>query len=203
LFVDDFLIQESTLNRTFHNAEYYPHNPVLSPETAWEQKDEYAERTKTRGNPTAMVFSDGVFFDPKDKLFKLWYMGGYNQTVCLALSHDGLHWERPALDVVPGTNITASMLRDSTTVWLDLDDPNPKARYKLALFNGSDNALRLFTSPDGIHWKWISRSGQCGDRTTVFFNPFRKVWVFGLRGVLDGKTRHRRYYETPDFTRAN
>jgi hypothetical protein len=24
----------------------------------------------------AMVFSDGVWYDPKDRLFKMWYMGG-------------------------------------------------------------------------------------------------------------------------------
>jgi hypothetical protein len=32
-----------------------------------------AERTKTRSNPAAMVFSDGVLFDPADRLFKMWY----------------------------------------------------------------------------------------------------------------------------------
>ena len=35
------------------------------------------------GNPTAMVFSDGVFFDPKDRMFKMWYMGGYGRFTCL------------------------------------------------------------------------------------------------------------------------
>src|SRR6188768_2394039 len=44
LFVDDFLIEESSLARTFHRAELHPASPVLRPETAWEQRDEYADR---------------------------------------------------------------------------------------------------------------------------------------------------------------
>ena len=46
-------------------------------------------------------------------------MGGYSQNTCYAFSHDGLKWEKPALDVVAGTNITLSGHRDSSTVWLD------------------------------------------------------------------------------------
>src|SRR5947208_14462799 len=43
LLVDDFLIEENMLERTYHAAEYYSGNPVLSPTTAWEKFDEYAE----------------------------------------------------------------------------------------------------------------------------------------------------------------
>src|SRR5205807_2089883 len=84
LFVDDFLIDDTTLTRTFHRPVYHPDNPVLRPTTPWEKRDEYAERTKTRSNPAAMVFSDGVFYDPQERLFKMWYMGGYSQNTCLA-----------------------------------------------------------------------------------------------------------------------
>ena len=108
LFVDDFLIEETSLTRTFHRADYYPDNPVLSPTTKWEKFDEYAERTKTRSNPAAMPFSDGVFYDPGERLFKMWYMGGYSQNTCYATSHDGVTWDKPALDVIPGTNIVTN-----------------------------------------------------------------------------------------------
>jgi hypothetical protein len=36
LFVDDFLIEDTTLARRFHRAEYYSGNPVLWPNTRWE-----------------------------------------------------------------------------------------------------------------------------------------------------------------------
>src|SRR6185436_12823627 len=69
LFVDDFLIDTTTLVRTFHRATYHPASPVLTPSTAWEKYDSAADRTKTHANPAAMPFSDGVFFDPKDRVF--------------------------------------------------------------------------------------------------------------------------------------
>ena len=197
LFVDDFLIEDTTLERTFHSAEYYTGNPILWPNTRWEKYDEYAERTKTRSNPAAMVFSDGVFYDPRDRLFKMWYMGGYSQNTCYAFSHDGLTWEKPALDVVPGTNITLNSHRDSSTVWLDQTEPDPARRFKLAY--SYDNYVVLLDSPDGIHWQERGRTGKAGDRTTFFYNPFRKVWVYSIRDVMDGQDRVRRYLESPEF----
>jgi hypothetical protein len=65
LFVDDFLIEHTTLTRTFHQAGYYPKNPVLKPDKSWEMA------TSSGGHPapTGMVFSDGVWYDPQDNLF--------------------------------------------------------------------------------------------------------------------------------------
>ena len=80
LFVDDFLIEKTTLTRTHHRPTYHPKNPVLT---------------------GGMVFSDGVFYDPQDKHFKMWYLakGG----TAYATSKDGLTWEKPQLDVMKGT----------------------------------------------------------------------------------------------------
>jgi hypothetical protein len=198
LFVDDFLIEETSLARTFHRAEYHPANPLLRPTKPWERRDPYAERTHTRSNPTAMVFSDGVFYDPQDRLFKMWYMGGYSQNTCYAFSRDGLSWEKPSLDVISGTNIVTSTLRDSSTVWLDPVDPDRSKRYKLAYYNGGHGTLEVYLSRDGIHWRNGGESGASGDRSTFFYNPFRKVWVFSLRAnhLL---RRYRRYWESTDF----
>ena len=198
LFVDDFLIEDTTLARRFHRAEYYSGNPVLWPNTRWEKYDEYAERTKTRSNPAAMVFSDGVFHDPHDGLFKMWYMGGYSQHTCYAYSHDGLTWEKPALEIVRGTNITLSTHRDSSTIWLDQTTSDPASRFKLAY--SYDNYLMLHDSADGIHWRERGRTGLAGDRTTFFYNPFRQRWVFSIRDeVVGGQSRFRRYWETEAF----
>lgn len=198
LFVDDFLIEATSLTRVFHRAEYLRGNPVLAPTKAWERRDEYAERTKTRSNPAAMPFSDGIFYDPDDRLFKMWYMGGYSQNTCYATSADGVTWDKPALDVVAGTNIVTSMHRDSSTVWLDLREHDRSRRYKMSRWN--DHYLELAASGDGIHWREIGRTGRTGDRSTFFYNPFRSVWVFSLRDeVQGGQGRFRRYWETPDL----
>jgi len=197
LFVDDFLIEQTSLVRTFHRAEYHPANPVLSPTTKWEKRDPYADRTNTHPNPAAMPFSDGVFFDPKDRLFKMWYMGGYSENTCYATSTDGIHWDKPSLDVVPGTNIVNVGHRDSSTTWIDLNETNPARRYKMAHWH--DSYLEQFISPDGIHWTKTGNSGYAGDRTTFFYNPFRNVWVFSLRTGEESAFRQRKYLETGDF----
>ena len=197
LFVDDFLIEQTSLVRSFHRAEYIPGNPVLSPTTKWEKRDPYADRTNTHPNPAAMPFSDGVFFDSKDRLFKMWYMGGYNENTCYATSTDGIHWERPSLDITNGTNILRSGDRDSSTVWIDQNAASPAERYKMASWH--DYYLEQFISPDGIHFTRTGQSGYAGDRTTFFYNPFRGVWVFSLRSAQYAGARHRLYWETPDF----
>jgi len=203
LFVDDFLIEETTLQRTFHHATYHPANPILKPDTEWEQRDDMAERTKQPSNPSAMVFSDGVFYDWRDRLFKMWYMGGYGMFTCLATSTDGISWQRPAFDVVPGTNIVNTAVRDSSTVWFDPDDPDAQQRFKKSIWY--DHALVLYTSPDGVHWTRLGTTGVAGDRSTFFYNPFRRVWVFSVRenqfdSAISG--RYRSYWESPRFADA-
>ncbi len=200
LFVDDFLVEDTTLARTWHHAEYHPANPILRPDTEWERRDDANERNHRPTNPAAMVFSDGVFFDPKDSLFKMWYMAGYGMFTCLATSADGVTWQRPSFDVVPGTNIVHKPTRDSSTVWLDLNERDPKRRYKMSYWY--DHRLTLSVSPDGIHWTDLGMTAETGDRSTFFYNPFRDVWVFSLRANQFNSSisgRYRRYWETRAF----
>jgi hypothetical protein len=201
LFVDDFLIEESSLYRTFHSASYYERNPILSPVRPYERYDPYAEITNTAPSPSSMPFSDGVFYDDRERVFKMWYMAGYQVHTALAVSSDGVAWERPNLDVVRGTNIVFSKRRDSNTVWIDHEASNPDERYKMAVFLIGGRALRLYTSPDGVHWRELHAPGFAGDRSTFFRNPFRKVWGFSLRGEdVSGLNRYRRYVESADFS---
>jgi len=189
LFVDDFLIESTTLKRTFHAPEYYAGNPILKPDQPWESAG--------RG-PAVMPFSDGVWFDPKDKLFKMWYYAGHGggQT-CYATSKDGIRWKKPKLDVFPDTNILLKGKRDSGTVWLDHNATDSQQRFKMALYSGN---FTLFRSPDGIHWTKAAAGAKTGDRSTFFYNPFRGRWVFSIRsGSARGRSRH--YWETLDFFR--
>ena len=201
LFVDDFLIERTSLTRTFHLAAYHAASPVLRPEMAWEKRDEHAERLNQPQSPTAMAFSDGVFFDPADRLFKMWYMAGYRLHTCLAVSPDGIRWERPSYDVYPGTNIVRSNGRDSCTVWLDHFAEDRRSRFKMAYFQ--DTTLLLHRSADGIHWEPLGETGTVGDRSTFFYNPFRSVWVFSIRAnQLINRGRYRRYWEHSRFDAA-
>jgi len=204
LFVDDFLIEQTTLTRTHHLPVYHPANPVLRPDKPWEGKGSAA---------AAMAFSDGVWFDPADQLFKIWYMTHERpRATCYATSRDGIHWDKPALDVEPGTNVVLrdgpEAFRDSSTVWLDLEEKDPQRRYKMfpvyveeKIVDGKTQVrkwMRIYFSPDGIHWTRAAESDECGDRTTVFRNPFRGKWVFGLRSGTPLVGRCREYVESAE-----
>src|SRR5436305_12090107 len=58
LFVDDYLIAETSLTRSFHKPRIHEASPVLRPETALEMNNGYC--------PVACPFQGGVFFDPDD-----------------------------------------------------------------------------------------------------------------------------------------
>jgi hypothetical protein len=201
LFVDDFLIETMTLTRRYHHAVYASANPVLRPETAWETFDSYADRTGKPPSPTAMVFSDGVFYDPAARLYKMWYLAGYSAHTCCAVSEDGVSWTRPRFDVKPGTNIVMTgVYRDSNTVWLDHDASDPAERFKMATY--SEKSMLLYASADGIHWRQCGQTGPTGDRSTMFYNAFLRKWVFSIRDEDSTFGRMRRYWETDDFCRG-
>ncbi|HSI11547.1 MAG TPA: hypothetical protein VK961_05860 [Chthoniobacter sp.] len=211
LFVDDFLIEKTTLQRTFHHAEKYEGNPILKPETPEEIHGTY---THAKDDPTATAcpFDDGVFYDPSDHLFKMWYMSGFYRHTGLVTSTDGLHWERPKFDVLPGTNIVipdhAEFFRDAFSPWLDWNATNPDERWKAFLYARfveppdpkRHSASWLYTSPDGIHWKQGEKvEANVDDNTTIFYNPFRKKWVMSVRRHVPERGRARLYYETDTF----
>src|ERR1700690_3149214 len=94
LFVDDFLIQQTTMTRVPHQPVMYPLNPVLTP-----------SQFDTAGS--AMPFSDGVWFDPADGFFKMWFFCGNGDQICYAYSTDGKNWIRPSIPdaIVPNTDV--------------------------------------------------------------------------------------------------
>ena len=214
LFVDDFLISDTTLTRTYHLPKYHPASPVLKPDQPWEMKNP--------DHAAAMVFSDGVWYDPQDQLFKIWYLGGESASTGYATSTNGIHWHKPSLDVRPGSNIVQPGGRDSSTVWLDLEEKDPARRFKMFRVIGAGGAdpitewnnwvIAIHFSADGIHWgEPVAKTGRVVDRSTIFWNPFRKVWVYSIRHVYKvgdtvdkryGFPRRRSYVEGPDILAA-
>lgn len=184
LFVDDFLIENSTLSRRFHYPVYHPANPVLSPDKEW-------EKIGTAGAAFAAPFSDGVWYDEKENKFKMWYMAGGGEysvnnagLTCYAESTDGIVWTKPSLSVVNGTNITDyNSDRDASVVWIDKQEINNSKRYKMFLVARTDGKwlYHYKTSGDGKLWRQSSVSKPLADRSTVYKNPFRENWVFSMR----------------------
>ncbi|MCI8387182.1 MAG: glycosyl hydrolase family 32 [Clostridiales bacterium] len=203
LFVDDFLIEETDLEPEYHKAKKFDGNPVLSPETEWE-----------RGKmPAACPKSGGVWFDEDERIYKMWYEAGWLGQICYAISHDGINWERPNLDIEPGTNKILTfdsnstikdfdpkyLKPDSTTFWIDHNDLDKSRRYKMYLRNpgGPPYPGIIGTSPDGIHWENLTLTTNVGDRSTIFYNPFRRKWVYSIRSGWSARSRQ--YHECDDL----
>ena len=196
LLVDDFLVESTTLQRSWHQPEKFAGNPVLKPETPLELQDGRC--------PMAAPFSDGVFFDPRDRLFKLWYHAGWFDGTALATSRDGLQWQRgnDGHRLIPDRD---QQRRDGLSIWLDQNATCAAERFKMFLFTRTGplggtltgGAGHLLSSPDGVHWDDRGTTGPLGDNSTFFYNPFRQKWVFSIRSSRRARTRD--YWETDDF----
>lgn len=199
LFVDDFLIGECNLKRAIHPAILHESNPVLSPQTPMEMNG--------GSRPVACPFDDGVVFDPRDSQYKMWYHAGWFDGTAYATSRDGLHWQRPNLDVEPGTNrvlpAQAAYHRDGATVWLDHAVQDPAERFKMFVYFRTKDweGGQVYTSHDGIHWSLRGKTGPCGDNTCFYYDPFRKNWVYSIRTYNQG-VRTRGYWAHADFVRG-
>lgn len=207
LLVDDFLIAESTLSRTFHKPVAYANNPVMKPETAIEIGKHGA---------AAVPKSGGVWYDTAAGQYRMWYDAGWSHRYAHALSADGIVWQRQPVGKEGNNGILPRFAANSSTAWIDPHDPDPLRRYKMFVrqpdcnepdtgqsFRETGGRKRgyVMSSADGIHWSDPVVTSPVGDRSTVFYNPFRRKWVFSIRSYRFGETfaRTRHYRECTDL----
>mgnify|MGYP001164128934 CR=1 FL=1 len=196
LFIDDSsVVQSDNLRRVTNQAVKHP-GPVMVPDAPWDTKD-------------VNLNGRNVLYDPQDKLFKMWYrianrMEGWGATECktaYATSTDGIHWDRPILNLVEHLGSTANNYilpaeLESFCPSVIIDPGAPDSRRFKMIF-GCTNlydsghvgdwakhhvSLNLACSDDGIRWHRPS-----------FVNPV-------LRGISDDVFMffydiHRRKYQ--------
>src|ERR1051325_3577455 len=93
LFLDNYLIASKTnVTRRIHPAEKYKGNPVIRETEPWE-------------DPFNILY--GSVIRDGDK-FKAWYKSGPG--VSYAESDDGIHWVKPALDLVTIKGVKTNIL---------------------------------------------------------------------------------------------
>ncbi|MBQ7191073.1 MAG: glycosyl hydrolase family 32 [Kiritimatiellae bacterium] len=191
LFVDDFLIERTTMTRTWHKAAKDERNPVLKPETPLEMGLPH------NTCPMAAPFSGGVWYDGTDGLFKMWYCAGWFDGTGYAYSTNGVNWIRPELTAEKGTNriIPYKGRRDSASVVMDPDAPDGY-RFKMLVWSRPQGG-EYFLSRNGTEWSEPIPNTSKGDRSTIHYNPFRKVWVLSDRSGWHARSRE--YVESPDF----
>ena len=163
LFLDDVLVAErSNLTSTLHPPRKFSGNPVLMPEPNLE---------------TDALLYGTVLHDKESDLFKMWYFTGRIGTnmpwaLAYATSTDGIHWEKPDLDLIAGLESPTNLVMthpqtenfgEPFSVILDPRDPDPARRYKLVyryltpLPEMKALGTTTASSPDGIHWTPFGR----------------------------------------------
>jgi len=182
LFIDDeYVVKVDNLQRKTNSAIKHP-EPVIKMDAPWDTKDDGYNGL-------------GVVYDPEDKLFKMWYgvckrivdWGGASRKAAYATSPDGIHWEKPILNLVDHNGskennyITSDELEAfGSSIIIDPSAPAER-RFKMiftcASIHGTGrvthwtrfhDALNLGYSEDGIKW----------DRPQ-YVNPI-------IRGISDG-----------------
>ncbi|MHC4928026.1 MAG: alpha-L-arabinofuranosidase C-terminal domain-containing protein, partial [Planctomycetota bacterium] len=144
LFVDDFLIESTTMAQNYHQATMYTGNPVIAPTTILEFHN--------YSGGMAGPFSGGSWYDPSDSLFKLWYRGGEDATgtyavepMLYATSTDGKNWVRPDTNV-----LTMSPLHHFTCT---PSNPSVNDQVTIAAFDQNNQQVDM-GSFNGIEIGW-------------------------------------------------
>ena len=184
LFVDEYLIER------MDGVRLELHHPVAR-ELVWEQSNQVNGKEYGGANRSVTVLQDGdiyrMYYREYARVKNFYRVPGSSGdddiVVCYAESRDGIHWERPTLDLYQTDD-----LKVNNIVWAGtggacfavFKDANPRcssdARYKaigrVMFESGNDPAppqpdetgydwlpgcgLMGFQSPDGIHWSLLS-----------------------------------------------
>lgn len=206
LFVDDFLIESTDLNRIFHQAEKHEDNPVFNAKTR-QEKD---------GNEVVYLGQGGVFYDPAEQHFKMFYTAGWRGPLAMATSPDLKNWTRPDL-ALHGENILlpkgaawndggGPTAGTDNALWYDItaDDPQQRIKY-LTCWSHAPRQQRVpglthsLQVSDGKTWSEpVPGNAPAGDYSAIFYNPFRNKWVQSIK--RDGpRGRCRSYLESERF----
>lgn len=195
LFVDDFLVESMDgLKRIYPHPEKYSGNPVLKPDTVLEMNGGHDATARPNGG--------GLWWDPNEKCYRFWYEAGWLHAIAYTTTVDGITFDKEKY----GKNKTneiypPDIIPDSWEVLPDFQRENPYSNWLLFVRGpGGDLPGLCLESSNGMHFKNRVMTGYVGDRSNVFWNPFRRKWVFSLRGFRPKDVgRMTCYHEADDF----
>lgn len=195
LFIDRQHVHRTDgVERVFHQPVKHP-RPVLEPDQAWE-----GARVK--------VWSAPVWCEER-KRWRMWYIGGDALLPLYAESADGIHWEKPTLELreheghrrnnLIDLGFTPKGAKENRIVMLR--DPYPAdARQTFKGLTLVDGTMHSLTSADGLTWHPLE-----GDRTPsddeyrLGYDAHHRRFV---ATVKLGGWKGRVYGATPEFGRA-
>ena len=147
----------------------------------------------------------GLWWDPTRGKYRLWYQQEWLGDIHYAESADGIRWTQPTLASVPGSNrvFAEAIPLDSWSVRPNYAAVKPYAHWCLHVSApGGMTDDTLYESSDGLFFTKIGVAGQSGDRSSVYYDPFRREWVFALRDYREGVGRTNRRVVSPTFANA-
>lgn len=161
LFVDDHeILYRSGTNRVFQPPRRHADKALLGLSKPWELAIGYVT----------------IHREPKSGKYQLWYQAYAGNragerrlkcVVCYAESRDGIHFDRPELDLFPFKGEKSNIVlvanaghgdRYGCSVLVDPDEQDAARRYKMAYYDWSvvhgreEPGLHVAFSPDGIRW---------------------------------------------------
>ncbi|MBT3379013.1 MAG: hypothetical protein HN742_11870 [Lentisphaerae bacterium] len=199
LFVDDHAVERIEGDALLRLHQPIPRERVLTHDAPWEGT----------GSGYHTVIYDG-------DLYRLYYRGWHLEVdgaslrsnrhppyACLALSTDGIHWEKPELGIVDFRGPTANNIilegvgMHNFAPFLDVN-PNcaGDARFKALAGTKAEGGLFLFASPDGVHWSMVAEDpvitdGAFDSQNVAFWDSelgkYRAYWRFFTGGGTSGK----------------
>ena len=207
LFIDDYLIESLTDTKQVLNpAQKVDDNPVLRPERPWE------------GNVVRHggALSRGTFFDREEGIFKMFYetmdtrprvVDGQLEAeegeshACLAVSEDGISWERPDLGMVEYDGSTKNNIvppdKYMHFLFYDEHETDPSRRFKGFTRWGSTQTpgmtIDLYYSPDALEWTPYEnnpvvdtrpRYGRWGPTMFMGWDAIREVYAVHMENSL-------------------
>ena len=143
-------------------------------------QDAHMEEWKTpraRLDGTYLKELDSMTHYPSLKGFPIREMG-----VCYAISHDGISWQKPIMDIFDFFGRPTNILvwgPLGAGVFKDLRERDPERRYKMFFANGQ--MVSVAFSADGLHWgDWIACPEvdvEADTHNNAFWSPELKKYV--------------------------
>ena len=177
LFLDDFMIDRMNgLTRTMHQP--VKRGPVLKAEEPWEGV--YIGVF----SPPMWIPDEGIFKQVYECRYD-GYRGKAGHKYALAISRDGIHWEKPNLGLVEFDGSKENNLfptpdnRRLVHVVFDPDDPDPQRRYKglLTVPRGRVPVV----SADCLHWEKLDARLPSSDAGTMAFDRKKRLFMAMLK----------------------
>ena len=209
LFVDSFLIARgaasnaSRFSRRWHTPRLVSDAPILPTGES--------RRGRKHGD-VAIAYPGGLIYSAERGRWLLWYQSKLHLQLSLASSADlrswTLHGTVHNVSCVKSLNSEREMRRASHEEGDDrclLEDAQTVATADgkefflfVTRWPARKNPGELYRSTDGLRWRFHRFTGPVEDRSSFWWNPWRRVWVFNLRLDFWGWMRTQRYFETDD-----